>query len=92
MNTTITGTIHTIFPTERYRDFFKRVFWIKETNVKYPNIWALEMWHEDGAVLDQFRNHSGEVSCEVSVKGKMWSKNGKDNVINILHCTGIKKI
>lgn len=91
MNTTITGTIHTIFPTEQYRDFHKRVFWIKETNVKYPNIWALEMWHDDGAELGKF-SYADEVSCEVSIKGKMWSKNGKDGVINILHCTGIKKV
>lgn len=91
-STTIIGALHTIFPHEKYGDFRKRVFWVKEINAKNPNIWQLEMWHDDIDELDKFKNYSGEVSCEVSILGKMWSKNGRDNIINVLRCTGIKKI
>lgn len=90
--TTITGAIHTIFPHEKYGDFRKRVFWVKEVNVKHPNIWSLEAWHDDTDNLDKLKGYVGEVSCEVTIRGKMYSKNGRDGIINTLHCTGIKKI
>ncbi len=89
--TTITGAIHTIFPHEKYGPFTKRVFWVKEINVKHPNIWALEFWHDDIEILDKFK-YADEVTCEVTIRGKMYSKNGRDGIINTLHCTGIKKI
>lgn len=92
MTVTLTGALHTIFPEERYGDFTKKVFWLKETEGKYPSMWQIELWHEDIVDIAPYSNYTGIVECLVEIKGRLWSKNGKDSVINILRCVGIKKV
>lgn len=87
----LTGAIHTIFTTETYGDFRKRVLWLKEINVKNPNTWAVEFYHDDGDILGKFSG-AEVVTCEVEVLGKLISKQGREFVINIFRCHGIKKV
>lgn len=91
--TTIEGVIYKINNTERYTDFFKRTFWVQELNVKYPNTWQLEMWHDDTEILNEFSIHD-IVQCEATLKGKLLEKRGSGEqfVINILKCDSIIKI
>lgn len=91
MTTILTGAIHTIFPTENYGNFTKRVLWLKETDVKYPSIFSIEFWHDDISCLEDFKG-SEIVNVQVEIRGKLWSKGGKENVINILKGVGVKKI
>lgn len=89
---TITGVIYEIRNVERYSDFRKRVFLVQELNVKYPNTWQLEMWHDDVDILNLFQV-GNIVECNVSVKGKLCEgkNSGKDFVINILKCNEISR-
>lgn len=94
MNTaTISGVIYKINHIEQYADFTKRVFWVQELNIKYPNTWQLEMWHDDVAILSSFREND-IVSCEVTIKGKILENKNtrKDYVINILKCDKITRL
>jgi len=87
---TITGVIYQINPVEQYGDFRKRAFWVQELNVKYPNTWQLEMWHDDVHNLELF-SVGDLVECYVTIKGKkVEARNtGKDYIINILKCDKI---
>ncbi len=87
MTTILEGAIHTIFPVE----YKKRVFWLKQINVQYPNMWQLELEHDDISLLDKFKE-ADVVQCEVEIRGRHWDKNGRQGVMNILKCNDIKKI
>lgn len=87
----LSGVIDTIFATERYGNFEKRVFWVLETGPKYPQVWQLEMWHEDTLTLDMFKP-GHDVIADVEVKGKKVSKGDKEMVINILRCTKLTRL
>jgi hypothetical protein len=95
MNTTsiIAGVIYQINPVEQYGDFRKRVFWVQELNVKYPNTWQIEMWHDDVHALELLTT-GNLVECNVTIKGKMVQgrNGGKDYIINILKCDSIKRL
>jgi hypothetical protein len=90
---TISGVIYKINPVEQYGDFRKRVFWVQELNVRYPNTWQLEMWHDDILNLESL-HQSDLVECGVTIKGKMveGKNGGNDYIINILKCDTIKRI
>lgn len=94
MTTQLTGVIHTIFNFERFGDFQKRVFWLAEPKTdknKYPQFWALEMHHDDGLDLAHYK--VGDPVCaHVEIRGRLWSKNGRESVINILKCTSIERV
>lgn len=93
MNTSfISGVIYKIFPEEKRGDFRKRVFWIQQLNVKYPEMWQLEMHHDNTLILDRFKE-GFIVECDVTVRGKLWQKqNGEDCVIMTLRCDTIRSI
>lgn len=93
MTTTLSGAIHTIFPEEKYGQFIQRVIWLKQINVKYPLIWEIQFWHDDGsAMLNKFKN-GDVVSVDIEVRGKMWTprNSNQEKVINILRGVNIKK-
>jgi len=90
MNTTITGKILDIFPAELYGNFEKRVCWVEETEGEYPNTYSLEFWQGDCNKLDSYKPGDA-VSCKVDIRGRKWTKNGKEGVINTLKCWSISK-
>lgn len=85
MNITITGTIKQIFQSEVFGNFEKRVFWVEETTDKYPNTYQLEFQQGECNRLDSFKS-GDQVECSVDVRGRWYSKNGKEGVINSLKC------
>lgn len=88
----LSGVIRKVFSEKVYGDFHKRVFLLQELNQKHPQIWSLEMWHDDTSELDLYKQ-GDVVECEVQVVGRMYEKSsGEENAINLLKCTSINKI
>lgn len=92
MNVTIKGYITDIFNSETYGNFEKRIFWLQEpASNQYPNHYELQMWQGDCNLLDKF-NDGDFVECQVDLRGKHYSKNGKDSVFNTLKVWKITKL
>ena len=92
MNITLKGTITDIFQEEVYGNFSKRIFWLKEPDKeRYPNHYELQMQQNNCSTLDNFRC-GDEVTCHVDIKGRRYSKNGKEGCINSLVCWKIEKV
>lgn len=90
------GLILKILKTEKIGDFWKRVFWLQEKpseENKWPNTWALELWHDDTMDIDDFKI-GDPVRCHVDIKGKLLTRKGTDQefIINTLKCWRIEKI
>lgn len=94
-NTVLTGLIRNIFPEESFgnpdRPFRKRVVWLTEIGVQYPNTWQVEFWNDDGSVLDRFAI-GNKVNIHYAVLGKMSSKNGEEKVFNTIRGLKIQKL
>lgn len=91
MNILIQGVITDIFPAETYGNFTKRVAWVQEVDVQYPNTYALEFQQGDGTLLD-YHVPGDVVKCSVDVRGRKWEKNGKAGCINTLKCWKIERV
>jgi hypothetical protein len=94
--TILQGVILKIKETQKIRDFWKREFWLQEMKTeqnKYPNVWTLELWHDDTMEIDNFKK-GDSVRCYVDIKGKLLTKKGTDQefIINTLRCWQIQKI
>lgn len=86
----ITGVVDTVFPIERYGNFEKRVIWVSEQNAKYPQMWAVELWHDN--VMDCNQVDEGRViSFTVEIRGKQFGKGEKLFVTNILRCISMTR-
>lgn len=96
MSSELQGVILNIFPAQKFNAFWKRVFWLQEIPAagnKYPNVWELELWHDDTMEIDHFKI-GDSVKCQVEIKGKLLTKKGTDQefVINSIRCVLIQKI
>lgn len=90
----ITGAIWRIRPTEKVgRDQrFNRKFFIRELNAKYPEVWGMEMWHDNTMLLNEYKE-SDYVKCKCVVRGRQWTnRNGMDDSIIVLQCIEITKL
>lgn len=76
----ISGVICKILPEERHRDFTKKVFWVKELNVKYGSTWALEFWHDAVSELSGL-NVGDVVECDFLVHGRLYDDGNKVRII-----------
>lgn len=86
----ISGYITDIFPSEIFGNFEKRMFWLIEDEAKYPNEYQLELHQGDCNLLDKFK--TGDlVECQVDVRGKKFSKGGRDFIFNSLKVWKISK-
>ena len=84
-NITLTGRIKRIFPAEIIKSFEKRIMWLEETDGQYPQTYQLEFQQGGCNTLDSFQ--AGQtVTCSVDVRGRYWSKDGKEGVMNTLKC------
>src|SRR5689334_18737602 len=90
----LSGVIHTIFPGEKYGDFHKRVFWLSEvdSSKKYPEVWAFELWHDDGQDIDMHKV-GDSIKVSFDVKGKIVTLKGtnKQMLITTLKAWKIEK-
>ena len=77
---TLSGIITDIFPVETFGNFEKRVFWLKETDAeRFPEHYSVECHQGDVNILDNFKTGQ-HVKVQIDIRGKKWSKNGKDSV------------
>lgn len=93
MNIIIIGYITDIFPSEIIGSSFeKRVFWLMEPGSdKYKNHYQLECHQGDCNLLDKFR--AGElVECQTDLRGKKFTKNGRDFIFNTLKVWKITRV
>lgn len=89
---TIIGIVTDVFPGEIRGNFEKRVCWIKETDAeKYPEHYSVEFHQANGNLLDKFKS-GDHVRVEVNVRGKKWSKDGKESIFNSLVGWKIEKV
>jgi len=92
MQIIIKGELTDIFPAEIFGNFEKRVAWVLEKDVQYPNHYQIEFHQGDANMLDNFLR-GDIVECKVDVRGKKFkSKQGKDGIINTLKCWNIIKV
>lgn len=91
MTIEIKGEITDVFPAELVTsNFEKRVAWVKEVDVQYPNTYPLEFHQNDVNLLDNFV--PGDlVTCKVDVRGRQWTKNGKSGCMLTLKCWRIDR-
>lgn len=83
----LTGTITDIKDTEEINSKFKkRIFFVEDQEGE--NTYNLELHYQDTGWLDHF-SIGNLVTCDIAVRGRTWSKNGKSGVINTLQCTNI---
>lgn len=90
MNVILTGKVTDIFPSEIFGNFEKRVAWILEMDVQYPNHYSIEFHQGDANLLDSIVP-GDVVKCSVDVRGRRFEKNGKAGVINTLKCWRIER-
>lgn len=91
MKSILKGSITDIFRPEIFNTFSKRVFWLKQSDrEQYPQHWSVELHGEDCKELERY-NIGDEVEVEVEIRGRYWSKDGKENVFNSLKVIGMKK-
>jgi hypothetical protein len=87
----ISGTIKKIFPTEKLSGGFeKRLFWLKDNDELYPNVFQLELWKQDVTMIDGY-NEGDELICYIDLKGKHWQRDGREGVMNSLKCWNFEK-
>jgi hypothetical protein len=91
MQIVIKGKITDIFPSEIYGNLEKRVVWVQEIDVQYPQHYSLEFLQNDANIPDSFV--PGDlVECKVDVRGRKWEKNGKAGVMNSLKCWRMDRV
>jgi hypothetical protein len=91
MNIKITGKITDIFPAEIFGNFEKRVAWVLEQDVQFPNHYPLEFQQGFANELDHFV--PGDlVVCDVDVRGRKWDKGGKSGCMATLKCWKIQRV
>lgn len=91
MQVLIKGEITDIFPPEIFGNLEKRVVWVRETDVQYPQHYSLEFLQNDANIPDHFV--TGDlVECKVDLRGRRYEKNGKAGVINSLKCWNMRRI
>ncbi len=89
----ITGAIWKIGREEKVgRDQrWNRKFLVRELDAKYPNVWGLEMWHDNTKLLDEFKE-AQVVTCKCVVMGRQYTNRatGQDDSYTTLQCIEIK--
>lgn len=79
----IYGIIKAVFPVETIGNFKKKVIWVEETEVNYPQTFSIEFANNRIEELNLFKG--GEtVEVVADVRGRYVSKAGKEYVFNSL--------
>lgn len=90
MKAIITGVITDIFQTVTLGQMFrKRVFRVKQIDVeRNPQHWELECHFEEIALLDKLST-GDEVTCDIIILGREYTKMGQTAIYNTLKCVDI---
>ncbi len=84
------GKIRQINEIEIYNTFQKRKFWLQDIDEKYPNTWELELWKDDVNMIDNY-SVGDFITAYIDIKGRVWTKNDREGVMNTLKCWNIEK-
>jgi hypothetical protein len=88
---TLDGKITRMLPVETFPNFAKRIIWIEEQVASYANIWMLEVWNKDVAMMDNYKE-GDIVTAYIDIKGRYFKNNdNREGVINTLKCWNIVK-
>lgn len=91
MNIKIFGKIKTIFPEETIGNFKKKVLWVEEQEVQWPNTYEVQFVQGKTVELDGYKE--GElVEIDADVRGRHSAKNGKEYVFNSISGWRIQRI
>lgn len=85
------GRIKCIKDSIVIKNFEKREMWLEEQDVQYPQTYLVEFTQGDCNVLDAFEVGQ-TVECHINLRGRYWSKDDREGVMNSLHCWRIKKL
>jgi hypothetical protein len=91
MNVIITGKVLDVFPVETYGKFSKRVVWVEEQNVQYPNTYSIEFSGRNISLVDNLVP-GDMVTCQVDLRGRAYEKDGKKGCINSLSCWRVDRL
>ncbi len=79
------GVIKRMSATVNVTDKFKkRELWLEETG-DHAQTFNLEFHQDTCNALDNF-SAGDMVECHINLRGRYWSKNGKEGVMNTLQC------
>lgn len=88
----ITGIIRDIFPERRISDRFRYTeIWIQEPNVKFPQVWPLQVWNDDAKMLRYF-NTGQLVNVHFAPIGRLTTSNGEEKCFINLRALKIEKL
>lgn len=79
------GVVKRIFPTQTVSDKFKkRELWLEEQG-EHAQTYNLE-FHQDACKVPDNFSPGDMVECHINLRGRYWSKSGKEGVMNTLQC------
>lgn len=88
----ITGQLKEIKDAQIVGQGFEvREFWVEEIGVQYPQTYSIQATQGKCNVLDQY-SIGDIVECRCNLRGRYWSKNGKDGVMNSIQMWQIQRI
>lgn len=83
MSIKIQGKIKSIFPEQTFGSFKKRVVWIEEVEVQWPNTFEIQFTQAKTAELDGYKE-GDFVEIDTDIRGRFSEKDGKQYVFNSL--------
>ena len=89
---TLQGKITKIFDTEKKTDKLTvRKFWVDDEKEKFGNVWELQTWNSDTAMLDTYKV-GDYLTFYVDIRGRLWTRqDGSQNVQMDIKCWNIEK-
>lgn len=79
------GVIKRIFDTQSVSDKFKkRELWLEEQG-EHAQTYCLE-FHQDACKVPDNFSPGDLVECHINLRGRYWSKSGREGVMNTLQC------
>lgn len=90
MSTKLRRILTDVFPVETFKNFTKRVFWMKQPDTeRYPEHWQLELHGDEWKRIDQFKVGTW-LEAEVEIRGRKWrNSQNRESIIMSLKCVGL---
>ena len=81
----IKGKITRLFAAQQVTDKFRnRKVWMQETEGQYPNTFEVEFTQDKCELLNAFKE-GDQVTIDINLRGRYWSKNDKEGVMTSLN-------
>ncbi|MBV7534069.1 DUF3127 domain-containing protein [Chitinophaga sp. sic0106] len=86
---TLTGEVQSVKDAVIIGNFEKRELWLKETTGDYPQTYCIEFHQNNTSLLDKV-NKGDHVEIGINLRGRHWTKDGREGVMNTLQGWRIK--